>query len=88
MLSPIQDCDETFNYVEPLHYLLHGYGRQTWEYSPTYAIRSWTYIAMHALLLNLLTYAPHPFRWFFSILFGFIRQHIVRLRCIVTSKFS
>lgn len=48
--APIQDCDETFNYWEPTHYLSHGYGLQTWEYSPVYAIRSWLYIAIHALV--------------------------------------
>ncbi|EXJ86677.1 alpha-1,2-mannosyltransferase [Capronia epimyces CBS 606.96] len=49
LYAPIQDCDETFNYWEPLHYLTHGYGLQTWEYSPEYGIRSWAYIALHAL---------------------------------------
>ena len=29
---PISDCDETFNYWEPAHYLLYGRGFQTWEY--------------------------------------------------------
>ena len=29
-LAPISDCDETFNYWEPLHYLLYGFGFQTW----------------------------------------------------------
>jgi alpha-1,2-mannosyltransferase len=29
---------------------MHGYGLQTWEYSPEFAIRSWTYIAFHALV--------------------------------------
>ncbi|TKA74084.1 hypothetical protein B0A55_05225 [Friedmanniomyces simplex] len=48
--SPIQDCDEVFNYWEPTHYLTHGYGFQTWEYSPEYAIRSWTYTGIHALV--------------------------------------
>ncbi|KAH9864615.1 hypothetical protein J1614_010550 [Plenodomus biglobosus] len=47
--SPIQDCDEVFNYWEPSHYLNHGYGLQTWEYSPEYAIRSWTYTGLHSL---------------------------------------
>ncbi|KAI5301071.1 mannosyltransferase [Ascosphaera pollenicola] len=49
-LTPIQDCDETFNYWEPVHYLTHGYGFQTWEYSPEYSIRSWLYIAFHATI--------------------------------------
>lgn len=47
--APIQDCDETFNYWEPLHYLTHGSGLQTWEYSPEYSIRSWAYILVHAI---------------------------------------
>ncbi|KAH9869196.1 hypothetical protein IAQ61_006401 [Plenodomus lingam] len=49
--SPIQDCDEVFNYWEPSHYLNHGYGLQTWEYSPEYAIRSWMYAGLHSLWL-------------------------------------
>lgn len=48
--APIQDCDETFNYWEPTHYLSHGYGLQTWEYSPDYAIRSWLYVALHSIV--------------------------------------
>ena len=47
--APIQDSDETFNYWEPLHYLNHGYGLQTWEYSPEFSIRSWAYILIHAI---------------------------------------
>ncbi|TVY39881.1 Alpha-1,2-mannosyltransferase [Lachnellula subtilissima] len=50
LYAPIQDCDETFNYWEPAHFLSHGYGLQTWEYSPVYAIRSWLYVALHALV--------------------------------------
>ncbi|RJE19424.1 Alpha-1,2-mannosyltransferase [Aspergillus sclerotialis] len=46
--APIQDCDEVFNFWEPTHYLDHGYGLQTWEYSPVYSIRSWLYISAHA----------------------------------------
>ena len=47
--APIQDCDEVFNYWEPTHYLNNGFGLQTWEYSPGYAIRSWVYILLHAI---------------------------------------
>ena len=50
MRAPIQDCDEVFNYWEPTHYLSHGFGLQTWEYSPEFAIRSWLYIALHAVI--------------------------------------
>ncbi|KAK4153008.1 Alg9-like mannosyltransferase family-domain-containing protein [Chaetomidium leptoderma] len=59
LFAPIQDCDETFNYWEPTHYLSHGYGLQTWEYSPDYAIRSWLYIAVHALGANIRRLLPH-----------------------------
>ncbi|KAJ5945032.1 hypothetical protein N7516_005200 [Penicillium verrucosum] len=48
IFSPIQDCDEVFNFLEPAHYLQHGYGLQTWEYSPVYSIRSWLYVSLHA----------------------------------------
>ncbi|KAH7080650.1 Alg9-like mannosyltransferase family-domain-containing protein [Paraphoma chrysanthemicola] len=51
LFAPIQDCDEVFNYWEPTHYLNHGYGLQTWEYSPEYAIRSWAYTALHSLII-------------------------------------
>ncbi|CAB5362776.1 unnamed protein product [Rhizophagus irregularis] len=52
LLSNIADCDEVFNYWEPTHYLQYGYGMQTWEYSPIYAIRSWAYIRLHAIVGN------------------------------------
>ncbi|VDK74941.1 unnamed protein product [Gongylonema pulchrum] len=39
MWSTISDCDEVYNYWEPLHLFLYGTGFQTWEYSPIYAIR-------------------------------------------------
>jgi alpha-1,2-mannosyltransferase len=45
----ISDCDETFNYWEPLHYLQYGYGMQTWEYSPDYAIRSYAYLTLYGV---------------------------------------
>ena len=50
MCAPIMDCDETFNYWEPLHYLLFGRGFQTWEYSPVFALRTYAYVAIHAVL--------------------------------------
>ena len=48
ILSPIMDCDETFNYWEPLHFLMYGRGLQTWEYAPQFALRSYGYIWPHA----------------------------------------
>lgn len=47
--SHISDCDETFNYWEPAHYMLYGSGLETWEYSPLYAIRSYAFIWIYAL---------------------------------------
>ncbi|QIW95535.1 hypothetical protein AMS68_001053 [Peltaster fructicola] len=52
LYAPVQDCDEVFNYWEPTHYLTHGYGLQTWEYAPQFAIRSWAYAGLHALILG------------------------------------
>ncbi|TPX64524.1 hypothetical protein SpCBS45565_g05804 [Spizellomyces sp. 'palustris'] len=48
--SNISDCDEVFNYWEPTHYLQYGWGMQTWEYSPKYSIRSWTYVSLHSAI--------------------------------------
>lgn len=42
--APITDCDEVFNYWEPLHFLQYGFGMQTWEYSPTFALRTYAYL--------------------------------------------
>jgi alpha-1,2-mannosyltransferase len=41
---PISDCDEIFNYWEPLHFLNNGVGLQTWEYAPTFALRTYIYL--------------------------------------------
>ncbi|KAK1233678.1 mannosyltransferase [Marasmius sp. AFHP31] len=49
MYSNIDDCDEVYNFWEPLHLLDQGHGFQTWEVSPQYAIRSWAYILLHYL---------------------------------------
>ncbi|KAG8769419.1 mannosyltransferase [Ceratobasidium sp. 428] len=54
--SNIQDCDEVFNFWEPLHYLDQGRGFQTWETSPTYGLRSWAYVLLHLLPAKLPTW--------------------------------
>lgn len=57
----IADCDETFNYWEPLNLLLRGFGKQTWEYSPEYKIRSYAYLFPYYILgriLQLLNLSP------------------------------
>ncbi|KAL5731184.1 dextrin dextranase [Ranunculus cassubicifolius] len=55
----IHDCDEVFNYWEPLHYLLYKSGFQTWEYSSQFALRSYLYIIFHQLVAQ-------PASWVFS----------------------
>lgn len=62
LTSPIEDCDETFNYWEPTHYLAHSHGLQTWEYSPVYSIRSWAYVGLHALVGSFRRLLPFPTR--------------------------
>jgi len=49
-LSPIMDCDEVFNYWEPMHMLLFKRGFQTWEYSPQFALRTYAYLLPYALV--------------------------------------
>ncbi|XP_059661425.1 dol-P-Man:Man(6)GlcNAc(2)-PP-Dol alpha-1,2-mannosyltransferase [Cornus florida] len=55
----IHDCDEVFNYWEPLHYLLYKSGFQTWEYSSQFALRSYLYIVFHELV-------GKPASWWFG----------------------
>ncbi|KAF9589139.1 hypothetical protein IFM89_019455 [Coptis chinensis] len=55
----ISDCDEVFNYWEPLHYVLFKSGFQTWEYSSQFALRSYLYILFHELVAR-------PASWWFS----------------------
>ncbi|KAJ2253836.1 hypothetical protein GGI13_002482 [Coemansia sp. RSA 455] len=50
------DCDEVFNYWEPLHFLHFGWGKQTWEYAPQYALRSYGYLELHRVLILLMSF--------------------------------
>jgi alpha-1,2-mannosyltransferase len=43
-IMPIMDCDEVYNYWEPLHFMLFGSGHQTWEYHSDYALRTYAYL--------------------------------------------
>ncbi|CAG8555774.1 1225_t:CDS:10 [Paraglomus occultum] len=64
LFSNIADCDEVYNYWEPLHYMEYGYGMQTWEYSPEFSIRSWAYIKIHSWTLAfLLFFLRHIFNF-------------------------
>ncbi|KAK8936030.1 Dol-P-Man:Man(6)GlcNAc(2)-PP-Dol alpha-1,2-mannosyltransferase [Platanthera zijinensis] len=55
----IHDCDEVFNYWEPLHYLLYKSGFQTWEYSSEFGLRSYLYILFHMIVAG-------PASWFYK----------------------
>lgn len=35
--------------IVQFHYIIYGSGFQTWEYSPAYALRSYSYILLHVL---------------------------------------
>lgn len=54
--SILSDCDEVYNYWEPLNLLTRYFGKKTWEYQPEYAIRSWTYLLQYALM-------KYPVKW-------------------------
>eukprot|EP01116_Phalansterium_solitarium_P024330 TRINITY_DN8892_c0_g1_i1.p1 TRINITY_DN8892_c0_g1~~TRINITY_DN8892_c0_g1_i1.p1 ORF type:complete len:638 (+),score=175.74 TRINITY_DN8892_c0_g1_i1:126-1916(+) len=67
----IGDCDETFNYWEPLHFLRYGYGLQTWEYSPEYSIRSYAYLAFHWIFAKFFSvFSPEKITVFYYVRFS------------------
>ncbi|XP_063836238.1 alpha-1,2-mannosyltransferase ALG9 [Ostrinia nubilalis] len=63
----ISDCDETYNYWEPLHYLVYGNGLQTWEYSPAYAIRSYMPLWLFAVPGKILSTMMTPVAVFYAL---------------------
>ncbi|XP_075980065.1 alpha-1,2-mannosyltransferase Alg9 [Anticarsia gemmatalis] len=63
----VADCDETFNYWEPLHYLVYGTGLQTWEYSPVYAIRSYIPLWLFAVPAKILSWFMTPVSVFYAL---------------------
>ena len=50
LYAPMDDCDEVFNYWEPLHYIWRGTGFQTWEYSPAFALRSYSVLSLFKVI--------------------------------------
>lgn len=71
-VNNVWDCDETYNYWEPLHMLLYGNGFQTWEYSPTYSLRSYLYVWLHAAPVWPLTrFTANKIHVFFALRFVF-----------------
>ena len=49
-LNHIDDTDETYGYYEPLHFMMYGYGFQTWEYSHEFGLRSYVFLLPMALV--------------------------------------
>eukprot|EP00771_Trimastix_marina_P001671 gnl/Trimastix_PCT/2757.p1 GENE.gnl/Trimastix_PCT/2757~~gnl/Trimastix_PCT/2757.p1 ORF type:complete len:677 (+),score=129.70 gnl/Trimastix_PCT/2757:40-2070(+) len=72
LVSFIGDCDETFNYWEPTHYLMHGKGFQTWEYSPEYGLRSYFYLLLHVGLGKIAYYVPVSKMGIFFVIRGLL----------------
>ena len=70
MWSNISDCDETYNYWEPMHFLMFGQGMQTWEYSPQYSLRSYAYLWLHIIPLKVYSAILQPNK---IMLFYFLR---------------
>ncbi|KAJ1935216.1 mannosyltransferase, partial [Linderina macrospora] len=54
LTSPLQDCDEVYNYWEPLHFLSFGYGKQTWEYAEQFALRSYGFLFVYKGAISVL----------------------------------
>ncbi|XP_043259088.1 alpha-1,2-mannosyltransferase ALG9 [Colletes gigas] len=81
--SHITDCDETYNYWEPSHYLLYGTGQQTWEYSPQFALRSYMYLLIHMVPAKLYHYLlePNP-----VLVFYFVRC-LLSLGCALSEAY-
>ncbi|KAF9901502.1 mannosyltransferase [Linnemannia zychae] len=77
--SNISDCDEVFNFWEPMHYIQYGSGLETWEYSPLYAIRSWAYILLHAIAAEIVRLAMSANRlqvfFIIRIILGAVSAH-------------
>ncbi|KQK03255.1 dol-P-Man:Man(6)GlcNAc(2)-PP-Dol alpha-1,2-mannosyltransferase [Brachypodium distachyon] len=65
----IHDCDEVFNYWEPLHFLLYRSGFQTWEYSSDHALRSYLYLFIHGIVAGpaSLIFGEHKVRVFYAV---------------------
>ena len=66
---PLMDCDEVYNYWEPLHFLLYSSGFQTWEYANEYALRTYAYLtplwAIAKAYQPLVSFLPD---WWWSLL--------------------
>ena len=86
-LAPIPDCDETFNFWEPTHYLSHSFGERTWEYDPTFALRSFLFLLPLSFVSSVL-YAVFqiPRIYIFFILRSIIALLIFQCDRLVSSE--
>lgn len=66
-----------FNYYEPLNFIIRGFGKQTWEYSPVYAIRSWAYLLPYAIATYPISFIVDSLKLYPSITFYTIRLLLV-----------
>lgn len=66
---PIMDCDEVYNYWEPLHFLLYSSGFQTWEYANQFALRTYAYLTPLWVLAKLFEFlVPVIPTWWWPVL--------------------
>ena len=64
------------NYWEPAHYLMYGYGLQTWEYSPQYALRSYYYLWHYIPVAKLVSFlTANKVSQISCLILGFRRWH-------------
>ena len=82
--SQIPDCDEVFNYWEPLHFLLYGSGLQTWEYAPKFALRTYAYPLLHAVPIVL---SEFLFNLSSKISLFYAVRTVLALSCCVTEVY-
>ncbi|KAM7542378.1 hypothetical protein Aperf_G00000012278 [Anoplocephala perfoliata] len=78
----INDCDESFNYLEPLGFIIskaNHTGFQTWEYSPEYGLRSYLYLWFIGWPAYVLTCFGMP---------GWLKFLAIRLYLSLLSAFS
>lgn len=93
-VSPIADCDETFNYWEPMHYLLHHFGFQTWEYSPAFTLRSYAFLYPSAAIASFIHFVSRNLIRFLPIatslpspkIFSFYAVRILQAVCCALAE--
>ncbi|CAH8651822.1 unnamed protein product [Heterobilharzia americana] len=88
LFNIINDCDETYNYWEPLHFIStwgEGGGFQTWEYSPSFALRSYLYLWVFGWPASVSFFLGLP-NWFGFLLVRFFLGFISGISSSVLSS--